>query len=471
MSFIRRRIACAFLVGILGTTLFGTYAFAKKNPYEGVTLRTALPRFYECEAFVDCVKEAAEELGMKIEVSWYPIDDLGDKLLTDYRMNNPVWDIIFVDTMWTGKWVDSGLTIPIEKYINDHPELVNADMLALSDFDPVAIESWTYKDQLSALPLYTLGVAMFYRADLFNNPIERRKFKEKYGYELQVPETYEQFYDVVEFFTRKKGETLAGKVLENDFYGTTHSNKVGMFLWNDFAPYAVALGADQIYDQKTMRPTFNSPEMVAAAKFYNSLTPFLPPGHTTMTSGEATSYMAEGYVAVQMEYVVRCTKMLLNPEESEVADKIGYTVLPSKEGVVGREHAAHEGGTAVSISSISKNKEAAYKLLEKAFSKEIQKKVLLQKWTGGGWIPPRMPVLTDPEVEEQIPYLKTLFNKLRIPGVYYFQQPTDPIFSESLDIATAELSKMLIGKKSPEQATEDGQQKLIELFKREGYIK
>src|SRR3546814_14404668 len=33
------------------------------------------------------------------------------------------------------------------------------------------------------------------------------------------PETYEQYRDVAEFFTRKAGEKVAGETLDNDIYG------------------------------------------------------------------------------------------------------------------------------------------------------------------------------------------------------------------------------------------------------------
>jgi ABC-type glycerol-3-phosphate transport system substrate-binding protein len=41
-----------------------------------------------------------------------------------------------------------------------------------------------------------------YRKDLFGDPAEKEAFKAKYGYDLAPPETWKQYYDIAEFFTR-----------------------------------------------------------------------------------------------------------------------------------------------------------------------------------------------------------------------------------------------------------------------------
>jgi ABC-type glycerol-3-phosphate transport system substrate-binding protein len=50
---------------------------------------------------------------------------------------------------------------------------------------------------------------------------KKKHFHKKYGYPLATPKNLDQLIDVAEFFTRKKGETLAGKPLIHDFFGLT----------------------------------------------------------------------------------------------------------------------------------------------------------------------------------------------------------------------------------------------------------
>lgn len=473
MGYCLKRILVLLTGGLMFVALCGGLVLTKEKPYQGVPLRIALVAgFTECPPLLDALIEASKELGTEIKAAQYSFDELHDKLLVDYVGGNPAWDIVFVHVGSRAKWVESGLITPIGKWTDEHPDLVNADLLAIDDFYDISIKNYTYKGTWLGPSLYVTGVTLFYRTDLFNHPTEQKNFKARYGYELGPPETYKQFRDVAEFFTRKKGEVLAGKILESDFYGTAHSNKPVGFLWHDFVNYLMAFGADNIYDPQTLRPTFSSPEAIAAGKYFISLAPFLPPGHMSMTSGQSTSMFAQGYVAMIVEYFLRCTEMVLNPEQSKVSDKVDFTLLPSVEGVQGRKHAAHFGGNCVALYSLSPNKEAAYKTIELAFSRRIQKKVLLEKYAPFGWVPPRPSVLGDPEVQRAVPWLRAAVSKLLAPeDIYYFELPALPEYFHAMDIAGGALSKALAGEADVETAFNEAQLELENLFKKAGYIK
>lgn len=443
------------------------------QPYKGVKLRLALiSGFTECPPIFDALSEAAKELGAEVEISWYSNDELHDKLLIDFTGGNPVWDIVFVHSPSRGEWVESGLIIPLGKWIEEHPETVDKDLLAIDDYFDISIKNYTHKGVWIGPPLFVTGVAMFYRTDLFNDPTEKENFKARYGYELQVPETYDQFKDIAEFFTRKKGETLAGETLQADFSGTSHSNKPTGFLWFDFMNYLMAFGADSIYNTETMTPTFNSAEAIAAGEYYVNLVPFLPPGHMSMASGQSTSMFAEGSVAMIIEYFLRGMQMAINPEKSKVSDNIDFTVLPSVPGVEGREHAANHGGNVLAIYGLSKNKEAAYKTIELGFSKHIMKKVFLEKYAPYGWIPPRPSVLLDPDVQKAAPILGEAVKKLMDPeGIAYFDVPAQPEYFQAMDIAATAVSKALTGEVEVKTAFNNAQAELEDFFKRAGLIK
>jgi len=439
---------------------------------KGVKLRIALvPGLTELPPLEDCLKAAATELGAEIEVSNYSFDELHDKLVIDYTGGSQVWDYVFVQSATRAEWHYSGLIYPIGKFMNEHPELVDEDLAARNDWFQVSIDENTLEGVFTSFPLYVTGTAMFYRKDLLENQIEKVDFKSRYGYYLKVPETYKEFYDVAQFFTRKKGENLAGKTLTADFYGTSHSNKPVNFLWFDFVNYLMAFSADNIYNEKTMRPTYNSPEAIAAGEYYVSLVPFLPPGHLTMASGAATAMFAEGNVALQIEFFGRGLLMSMNPEKSKVADKTAFAPNPSVPGK-NRPHATIHTGNGVTLYSLSKNIEAAYKVLELAMSPRIMKKVAMEKYLPYGWVIPRPSVLRDPEVVARAPFLKTAAEELLDPDKnYFFFSPTLPEYPQLMDIAGSALSKALAGEIDVVSAFNDAQKKLEEVFKKAGYIK
>ena len=80
----------------------------------------------------------------------------------------------------------------------------------------------------------------------------------------------QQLRDIAEFLTRKKGDMLAGEVLNNDFYGIvlegikwppTFVSVLRNFIYN--------WGGD-IFDENG-RPTFDTPENIAAVQFWADL--------------------------------------------------------------------------------------------------------------------------------------------------------------------------------------------------------
>jgi multiple sugar transport system substrate-binding protein len=437
---------------------------------EGVRLRVALvPGLTELPPLEDCLRAAAAELGAEIEVSNYSFDELRDKLVIDYTAGNDVWDYVFVQSANRSSFYESGLIYPISTFQEENPDLVDPELAAMDDWFQVSIEENTVDGKLLSLPLYVTGTTMFYRTDIMEHSGEKADFMDQYGYELEPPRTYEQFHDVAEFFTRSKGEKLAGKTLGADFYGASHSNKPVNFLWFDFVNTLMAFGADNIYDPETLEPTFGSPEAIAAGNFYVGIEPFLPPGHLTMASGAATAMFAEGNVALQVEFFGRGAKISMNPENSKVADKVAYLPNPSVPGE-NRPHTTIHTGNGVALYSLSDNIEAAYKVLELAFSPQVMKQVAMEKYLPYDWIIPRPSVISDPEVLAMAEHLEDVPGLLDTEDNWFFFSPTLPEYPQAMDIAGTALSKALAGDITVEAAFTDAQAELEELFRRAGYL-
>ena len=66
-------------------------------------------------------------------------------------------------------------------------------------------------------PFYNYAMGLTHRKDMVNDPAEQAAFREKYGIELRMPETWDEYLKQVEFFTRDTdgdGQT--------DFYGAVN---------------------------------------------------------------------------------------------------------------------------------------------------------------------------------------------------------------------------------------------------------
>ena len=112
---------------------------------------------------------------------------------------------------------------------------------------------------------WNYNVVYWARGDLLGHADEKAAFKKRYGYDLGPAKTLQQMRDIAEFFTRKKGEKLAGQPLDSDFYGVVLEGiKGGTTFWTVWTAFIRNFGGD-VLDAEG-RPTVDRPENVAAVK-------------------------------------------------------------------------------------------------------------------------------------------------------------------------------------------------------------
>lgn len=150
---------------------------------------------------------------------------------------------------------------------------------------PLVKQYTWYRGHLYSLPLDGDTWIAYYRKDLLEDPTEKENFEREYGYPLKIPETMEEYRDVVEFFTRPD-QQLYGQN-EPRYKVNCHSS----FYWrlaNKKYPCMLPFDDD-------MHPTVNSPEGLKAAKQFLELVPFMDPAITNFSYGEHCNYFATGH--------------------------------------------------------------------------------------------------------------------------------------------------------------------------------
>lgn len=328
----------------------------------------------------------AKKWGVTFAPRYIPTSDLPKQIVLDYVAGATTWDLYYtggIQNMF--EEYHRGIVTPISDLMQKYGDTKTLDF---SGFTRDAQSAVTYDGKILGLVVATSTQGLAYRKDLFDNPVEKAAFKAKYGYDLTVPQTYQQFRDVALFFTRKKGQMLAGKPLQNDFYGTAFANQKGAFLFHSYENMLAAFGV-QLYDPATGKVGFDSPANIAAAEYYKSLLPAEPPDQINMTAGEAADLFAHGDMAMIIEYVDRITHA--DQPNTPVYGKVGITFPPTvPNNPLNRNHAFRNGPAVVCVYSLSKNKEAAYKLLTAAITSENQ--IAMAK-NYNGYIPSRVSAL------------------------------------------------------------------------------
>ncbi len=152
------------------------------------------------DAIVDIAKDYPDK-SVEIVPALMPYGpEWHNKIASEFAIQGDGFDFAMWDSQSTAEFAGAGHAVSIngifEKSKHLKPEL----------FDPASLSRYgEYPDHSGkfwGLPVNQDAYGFMYRKDLFENPEEKAKFKAKYGYELKVPQTYQQARDMANFFTR-----------------------------------------------------------------------------------------------------------------------------------------------------------------------------------------------------------------------------------------------------------------------------
>ncbi len=369
MKYVKKSTLLIALAVVIIIIIVATY-FLWPQPPKEVTLVILSPEWEPGKILQEIssgfTKYAEEKLGYKVSVKFdfTPWGTYYARVISIVTAKSSEVDIIFSDSQWLGELFEGGHIIELTDFINGDLEL---KQVVLEDTYENLIKFYTTYPQGSnryvGVPGYAdVTMLLYYRKDLFTHPVERANFKARYGYDL--PSTLEDFKrldwvqlrDIAEFFTRKAGETLAGQVLKEDFYGITLVlSRDYDFISCSFLNIFWSFGAE-LWDPSTNDPRgyINSNKAKEALEFLVSLTPYMPPSPATYDYDKVITTFAQGRAAMTVLWP-SMAPALFDPKTSLVHDKIDVAIQPHHMGT----RYTTLGGQPMVISSYSKYKEEA----------------------------------------------------------------------------------------------------------------
>ena len=405
---------------------------AKK--FAGTTLYMIAEQQTPTESLKKQLGDFEELTGIKVELEMAPYDDVVQKETLAFESKSGAYDIVAAPYEFLGKYVVNEYVQPIEPFMEDESLAIIDDYDSADIIEGMWKASAQWEDKIYGVPANSCIMFMTYRKDLFDNADEKAAFKEKYGYDLAVPTDWDQYRDIAEFFTRKKGETLAGEKLEKDMYGVSIMGKRHEASCCEFLNYAWSWGGGAFDDEGNI--AINSDETVEGLKYWKDLVKFAPPGVTSVTWDEQTTQIQQGIAAMAIAFN-DCAPAYEDPDGSVVAGKMGYAKLPVK-----KEDAAHYGAWSYLIPTDSKNPEAAYVFLEWFNTPAVQKQIALD-----GGFPNLTSVYEDPDLTS-LPYWEASKEVYAISST----RPRIPEWSEMSAELSLQLSNTLSGKAEPKAA-------------------
>jgi len=338
---------------------------------EAKSIRILMESVPDTRYIQELLPQFKAESGIDVEMEVISYIDMHSKLVPQLVSPRGSYDAIVVDFYWVGEFTKAGWLMPLD-------DLVKRDNFDTGIYVPKLIELVGRVDNtLYMLPFYNYSMAIIYRKDMLEDPKEQAAFKAKYGMDLKIPKTWDEYWKQVEFFSRDTDND--GK---NDIFGTVIQGQRGDCISMQWSNYLYSQGGQ--YNDRNWNPTLNSAAGVAALTAYReALQKYSPAGSESYCFDEGFNVLAQGKAFSLQTFNIMFAGFE-DPESSKVVGKVAITPNPG---------GGLNGAWGWAIPKSSPDKEAAWTFLKWVESYEIAKKRALL-----GGAPTQTKIFVDPEV-------------------------------------------------------------------------
>lgn len=381
-------------------------------------------------------------------VEWVTLEEnvLRQRVTTDIAAKGGSFDIMTIGMYETPIWGANGWLVPLDDLSADY----NAD-----DILPAMRAGLSHDGTLYAAPFYGESSMIMYRKDLM----------EKAGLEMPDAPTWQ--------FIREAAAAMTDR--ENDINGICLRGKAG---WGEGGAFitvtANSFGA-RWFDED-WNAQFDQPEWKEALEFFvGMMNESGPNGYATNGFNENLNLFQQGKCGMWIDATVAAS-FVTNPDDSTVADKVGFALAPNSEGV--EKRANWLWAWALAIPAGTQKADAAKEFIEWATSTDYIELVAANE----GWanVPPGARTsLYENENYKDIPFAKMTLDSILA------ADPTDPTVDpvpyvgiqfvaipEFAGIATEvsqEFSAVYAGQQTVEEALEKAQALTNDAMEAAGY--
>jgi multiple sugar transport system substrate-binding protein len=390
----------AVILGVVFISAMASVATAETDTgwlkkWDGVKLVLSSHQGPSTDAYKVLSKEFEKLTGAKVRVLDESWTDLLAKHLAAAAAHTSAYDILTWPYIWTGQYVESQIIEDLNDWFAKS-DLVDPDY-DIDDFIPAVLEVYGrykvgfFKDPnaLWSVP-YKFDIYLAqYRTDLF----EQAGIVDSNG-KARPPATWEEL--------RADAEILAKKF--PDIKPVVIPLAVDDPMVATFLPILCAYGGSvpMPWFDKNLYPRFQGAAGIAAINALNALLPYMPKDILSFDYDKVNTMMAQGKAAWAINWNAYLP-VLMDPAKSKIVDTVAFDLAPG--GPAGRPQGL--GGWQMGISKDSRNKEAAFQLLQFLTGKDRAVDLAL----AGGSVA-RDSVAGDARVIEKYPYYPFLIEAM-----------------------------------------------------------
>lgn len=333
------------------------------------------------------------------------------------------FDVLDMDIIWVPEFARAGWLVDLTPHIPAQE---------LAQLNPSALAADWLGGRLFAVPWFVDAGVLYYRQDLL----------EKYGF--QAPRTYPELLEQARYILAHEQQgSLQGFIWQ----GMQYEGLVCVAL-----EFIRGNGGDVL--GPGARVALTEPPTLEALTFMAELirpSGVTPPLVTTLNEEGARYVFQSGRALFMRNWPYAWG--LLNQPESPVAGRVGMTTVPH---FPGHTSAPTLGGFHLGVNAYSAHPQEAMAFVRFMMSEPAQKDIILNV----GVLAAHREVYRDPQVQAALPFLEALLPSLE----QVEPRPVTPYYLMISQILQPELSAVVTGIRSPEQAMELAEQQIEHLL-------
>ncbi|WFU92008.1 extracellular solute-binding protein (plasmid) [Rhizobium sp. CC1099] len=397
------------------------------------------PFFFSMKAMIP---EFEKETGIKVELESLSYDALQTRLVSAFVAKTSDADVIAVDQMWLGQYLDNGWIISLNDFIAKDSDI---DLL---DFIPeVLYSSNMWRGQIGTLPVAAYAQGVMYRKDIFDN----------FGIAAPPTKASEDWTwtKYVETLKSLEGKSFDGKPL----FPTVICGSQPSPITHMFTQLSVSHGANWFKSFPgapwDFSPQLTAPAWAKSVEIYRQLYKLSPPEAINYVWFDAGTRFAKGDIGMfywwtPYFYLVKNSGYMTG-KKSDVMDKYATAALPKADGVA---QTVSLGGWSLGVPSSSERQDNGYAFIKWATSKVTQKK--MAQWPDLNYQFSdfaRVSLYEDDEVKAIYPYLDVQYAMMK-QGNGKITRPPVPGYTAVESVLGLTLNQLLTGSEDPKTALE-----------------
>ena len=378
------------------------FTFSANSNAKSITLGWAA--WDPANALQELTKEFTAETGIDVNFEFVPWPNFADRMLNELNNKGKTFDLLIGDSQWIGAGAVYGHYVKLNDFFDK-------EGISMNDFSPATVYAYSTwpkgSENYYALPAMGDALAWAYRKDWFDRPELKSEFKKKHRYDLGVPASWDQLYDMCTFF---QGREIDGQKRYGAAINTERGSE-GITMGVTAAMYAWGMEYENPNKPYDMEGYFNSPQAVEAVEFYRKLYEgCAPPGHSDAYMVANLDAYKSGQVAFQMNWYAFWPGVSKEDSDGRVS---GFFANP-KQNVA----AATLGGQGISVVKYSDKQDLALEYIKWFARPDVQ-----QKWWDLGGYSCHNDVLNSPSFPTSTVYAQGFLDSMGIVKDFW-QEPT-----------------------------------------------